>query len=127
MDFLKKYAFDSYADSQPIKDGEYIGYSAELGLCFTEFAQGKFTPEVTHFLITNDLTPYAEAGLNETLNELETQLEAYKAERISLRDHFAIAALNYEFNSSRGATAQQAAHFAYLIADEMMKARKARL
>ncbi len=127
MDLTKTYRFLP-ASILPEKDIiDLIGHSKDIGLSFTSFIDGKFTPPVTHYLVEDDspFDRYAEAATSETIDFLEGQLESIQTQTIQLRDLFAIAALVGEFAANRGTTIEQAVNFSYTIADRMLKAREA--
>ena len=127
MDLSKNYRFEPAADNPPKEEIDYLGYHPDKGLCFTDFMDGEFYPEVSHYLVVvdNPLDKYAQASVNETINNLEMQLEKASEGFITPRDLFAAAALFGEFMSDRGSSAEQAAKLAYKVADEMLKVREA--
>ena len=97
--------------------GDLVGLKADNGLCITDYQQGQFYPPVTHYL-TDDSALFAwcaEAGCDETINDLEKQVEQSQWQTIQLRDLFAIATLIGEFAGNRGTAS--AVTFAYTIAD----------
>ena len=126
MDHLKRYRFVP-TQNPPAEDQiDLIGLNSENGLCITDYQQGNFYPRVTHYLVedTASFDGYAQAACNETINDLEKQLEKYQNQSIQLRDLFAIAALMAEFSCNRGTAIEPAVDFAYTIADKMLQVRK---
>ena len=127
MDISKCYRFEP-ATNPPAEDKiDLVGLNADSGLCITDYQQGNFYPRVTHYLI-EDAAPfdqYAQAACDETINDLEKQLENFQNQSIQLRDLFAIAALVGEFVSDRGISIGQAVNFSYSVADKMLQAREA--
>ena len=103
-----------------------MAFTLTRGLCFTDYIDEEFYPEVSHYLIAvdNPLDKYAQASLNETVNNLEDQLEKGERGQLNPRDIFAAAALIGEFMSNRGSSTGKAAILAFHIADEMMKVRE---
>ncbi|WP_163369591.1 hypothetical protein [Endozoicomonas acroporae] len=127
MDHSKRYRFIP-ASTPPAADQiDLIGLNSESGLCITDYQQGNFYPRVTHYLIedTAPFEQYAQAACDETINDLEKQLEQFQNQTIQLRDLFAIAALMAEFTCNRGSAIEPAVNFAYTIADKMLMAREA--
>ena len=125
MDHSKRYRFIPASNPPADNQIDLIGLHSG-GLCITDYQQGKFYPQVTHYLV-EDKAPfdvYATAGCNETINNLERKLEKLQNQEIQLRDLFAIAALIAEFSSNRGVGIDQAVNFAYTIADRMLQARE---
>ena len=127
MDHSKRYRFTPVSNP-PAKDQiDLIGLNTNNGLCITDYQQGNFYPQVSHYLIEDaaSFDQYAQAACDETINELESQLEQFQSQTIQLRDLFAIAALVGEFAANRGTTIEQAVTFSYAVADKMIKAREA--
>lgn len=127
MDHSKRYRFIP-AQNPPIEDQiDLVGLNSESELCITDYQQGNFYPQVSHYLIedTAPFDQYAQAACNETINDLENQLAQFQNQSIQLRDLFAIAALMAEFSCNRGSAIEPAVNFAYTIADKMLQARKA--
>ena len=127
MNLTKRYRFIS-ADNPPGKDQfELIGRQWDNNLCVTDYQQGNFYPPVTHYLINDSdkFDRYAKAACDETINNLEQQLEQLQKQAIQLRDLFAIAALIGEFSANRGTTIEQAVNLSYAVADKMIRAREA--
>ncbi len=127
MDLNTRYRFIP-ASNPPVGDQiDLIGLNSESGLCITDYQQGNFYPRVTHYLVedTASFDGYAQAACNETINDLEKQLEQFQSQTIQLRDLFAIAALVGEFTCNRGTAIEPAVNFAYTIADKMLRAREA--
>ena len=126
MDHSKRYRFIT-AQNPPVEDQiDLIGLNPDSGLCITDYQQGNFYPQVSHYLI-EDTAPfdhYAQAACDETINDLEKQLEYFQSQSIQLRDLFAIAALMGEFTCNRGTAIEAAVNFAYTIADKMLIARE---
>lgn len=102
---------------------ELIGLKADNGLCITDYQQGRFYPPVTHYLTDDSALSerYAGAGCDETIRDLEKQVEQLQRQTIQLRDLFAVAAL---FAGNRGTASEPAVTVAYTIADQMLKARE---
>ncbi len=126
MEVTKRYRFKPIAQPPAEDQIDLVGLRPDGGLCITDYQQGKFYPQTNHYLV-EDETPfdrYAQAACNETINELEQQLENLQNQSIQLRDLFAIAALVAEFSCNRGTSIEQAATFAYTIADKMLLARE---
>lgn len=95
MDHSKRYRFIP-AQNPPASDQiDLIGLSSISGLCITDYQQGNFYPQVSHYLVedTDSFGQYAQAACDETINDLEKQLEQFQSQTIQLRDLFAIAAL----------------------------------
>ena len=126
MDNSKRYRFIS-ADKSPAEDQiDLVGLNSDNGLCITDYQQGNFYPRVSHYLV-EDKAPfdqYAQASCDETINDLEIQLEKLQNQTIQLRDLFAIATLMAEFSCNRGTAIEAAVNFAYTIADKMLQVRK---
>lgn len=127
MDHSKRYRFIPASTPPAADEIDLIGLNPDSGLCITDYQQGTFYPRVTHYLIedTASFDQYAQAGCDETINDLEKQLEHFQSQSIQLRDLFAIAALMGEFACNRGTAIEPAVNFAYTIADKMLMAREA--
>ncbi|WP_419833094.1 hypothetical protein [Endozoicomonas atrinae] len=125
MDHSKRYRFIP-ASTPPAGDQiDLIGLNPDSGLCITDYQQGNFYPQVSHYLIedTDSFDQYAQAACHETINDLENQLAQFQNQSIQLRDLFAIAALMAEFACNRGTGIEPAVNFAYTIADKMLQVR----
>ena len=126
MELTKQYRFVPITQPPPGNQIDLVGLNAENSLCITDYQEGKFYPPVTHYLIA-DAAPfdrYAQASCNETINDLEKQLERHQNQTIQLRDLFAATALMAEFLCNRGTAIEPAVKFAYTIADKMLQARE---
>ncbi|WP_419533739.1 hypothetical protein [Endozoicomonas sp.] len=126
MDHSKRYRFIA-ASNLPIGDQiDLVGINENSELCITDYQQGNFYPQVSHYLIedTSSFDQYAQAACHETINDLENQLAQFQSQSIQLRDLFAIAALMAEFACNRGTGIEPAVNFAYTIADKMLQVRK---
>ncbi|WP_067582399.1 hypothetical protein [Endozoicomonas ascidiicola] len=126
MDHSKRYRYIPASNSPAQDQIDLIGLNPEGGLCIADYQQGNFYPRVTHYLIedTASFEQYAQEACNETINDLEKQLETFQNQSIQLRDLFAITALIAEFNSNRGVTIEHAVAFSYQIADKMLLVRE---
>lgn len=126
MDHSKRYRFIPVSNPPAEDQIDLVGFNGDSGLCITDYQQGNFYPQVSHYLIedTASFDQYAQAACDETINDLENQLEQFKSQSIQLRDLFAIAALMGEFTCNRGTAIEPAVNFAYSIADKMLQVRK---
>ena len=127
MNLTKRYRFIPAHNPPAGNQFDLIGLNTDNALCITDYQQGSFYPPVTCYLPNDNILfgRYAQATCNETINELENQLEQFQSQTIQLRDLFAIAALVGEFAANRGTTIEQAVTFSYAVADKMIKAREA--
>ena len=127
MNLTKRYRFIPAHNPPAGNQFDLIGLNTDNALCITDYQQGNFYPQVSHYLVedTDSFDLYAQAACDETINDLENQLEQFQSQTIQLRDLFAIAALMGEFVCKRGAAIEPAVNFAYTIADKMIKAREA--
>ena len=127
MNLTKRYRFISAQNPPAGNQFDLIGLNTDNALCITDYQQGSFYPPVTCYLPNDDILfgRYAQAACDETINDLENQLEQFQSQTIQLRDLFAIAALVGEFAANRGTTIEQAVTFSYAVADKMIKAREA--
>ena len=127
MNLTKRYRFIPAQNPPAGNQFDLIGLNTDNALCITDYQQGSFYPPVTCYLPNDNILfgRYAQAACNETINELENQLEQFQSQTIQLRDLFAIAALVGEFAANRGTTIEQAVTFSYAVADKMIKAREA--
>ena len=127
MNLTKRYRFIPAHNPPAGNQFDLIGLNTDNALCITDYQQGSFYPPVTHYLPDDSglFDRYAKAACDETINDLENQLEQFQSQTIQLRDLFAIAALMGEFVCKRGTAIEPAVNFAYTMADKMLKAREA--